>query len=83
MNISYIVFAGIIVAGISVLPLILKGIHRLFKDYVHYVDKEEEKIQNQKIEETKNDLKETIDNGSLSDLFDAANKLGQNKKKEK
>ena len=81
METSYIVFAGIVLCGILGLPLVLKGLHRLVKDYFKFQEHKEEKIQNQKIEETKDDLKKITNSGNLSELIDAANKLGDNKKK--
>ena len=45
MDISVIVFAGIIVCGIAGIPLILKGIHKLVKDFFHYQEKQEDKQQ--------------------------------------
>jgi len=81
METSYIVFAGIVLGGILGLPLVLKGIHRLVKDYFKFQEHKEEKIQNQKIEETKNDLKKITNSGNLSELIDAANKLGEENKK--
>lgn len=81
METSYIVFAGIVLGGILGLPLVLNGVHRLVKDYFKFQEHKEEKIQQSKIEEAKEDLKNTIDSGNLSELIDAASKLGENKKK--
>ena len=81
MDSSLIVFAGIILGGLLVLPISLKGIHRLVKDYFKFQEHKEEKIQNAKIEDSKDELKKITDSGNLSELIDAANKLGDNKKK--
>lgn len=77
---SLLIFSGIIVCGLASLPIILKGLHKLVKDFFKY--KEEQKInqQNQKIEEYKSDLKIVINSGSLTELIDTANKLGDTKK---
>lgn len=83
METSYIVFAGIVLCGIWGLPLVLKGLHRLAKDYFKFQDHKEEKIQNAKIEDTKEDLKQVVDSGNLSELIDAANKLGKENSKKK
>lgn len=82
MDVSYIVFAGIIVAGISALPLVLRGVYKLLKAFLQYKDKQDEKLHAQSVSEAKNELKTAVDSGSLSDLIDAANNLG-NKKQEK
>ena len=75
MDISYIVFAGIIVAGISALPLVLRGLYKILKMFFQYKEKQEEKLKNEKISDAKDELKETINHGNLSDLIDAANNL--------
>lgn len=81
MDISIIVFAGIVVCGISTLPLVFRSARKLFKEYVHYKNKQEQKKQEQKIEEKKDELKETVNNGNLSDLINAADKLGKENNK--
>ena len=79
MDVSYIVFAGIIVAGISVLPLVLRGIYKIFKMIVRCKEKQEEKIDKQEISNLKDKLKIAVNSGSLSDLINAADDLGDKK----
>jgi len=81
MDISIVVFAGIIVSGIFALPIAVRSIQKLLKTFFDYKNKQEQKQQEQKIEQTKDELKETINNGNLSDLFDIADKLGNDKEK--
>lgn len=81
MDISIVVFAGIIVSGIFALPVAVRSINKLLKTFLNYKNKQEQKQQEQKIEQTKDELKTTIDNGSLSDLFNVADKLGNDKEK--
>lgn len=81
MEISYIVFAGIIVCGISALPLVLSGVRKLFAMFLKVKEHEEEKQHQQKIENAKDELKEVLDSGDLSDLINVANKLGNKQKK--
>ena len=81
METSYIVFTGVIVAGLFVLPFTLRGMHKLAKDFFRYSDHKEEKFQNEKIDTSKTDLKDIVNSGTLSDLLDATKKLGDEKKK--
>lgn len=81
METSYIVFTGIIVAGFFALPFTLRGMHKLAKDFFRYSDHKEEKLQSEKVDNSKTDLKEVINSGTLSDLLDATKKLGDEKNK--
>ena len=80
MDVSYIVFAGIIVAGISALPLVLRGVYKILKMFFRYKEKQDEKIAAEKISNAKDEMKIAIDSGNLSDLINAANELGDTKK---
>ena len=81
MDVSYIVFAGIIVVGISALPLVLRGVYKILKMFFQYKEKQEEKIAAEKISDAENKLKIVTDSGNISDLINAANELGDTKKK--
>lgn len=81
MDVSYIVFAGIIVAGISALPLVLRGVYKILKMFFQYKEKQDEKIAAEKISDAENKLKIATDSGNISDLINAANELGDTKKK--
>lgn len=76
MDVSYIVFAGIIVAGISALPLVLRGVYKILKMFFQYKEKQEEKLHQENISNAKDKLKETVDSGNLSELIDTVNNLG-------
>ena len=82
METSTIVFAGIVLGVIFSLSLVLGGVHKIMKLFYKHEEKEEQKKQEQKVEEAKDDLKQILNEGSISDLFDAVEKLGnENKKK--
>lgn len=81
MDVSYIVFVGIIVAGISALPLVLRGVYKILKMFFQYKEKQDEKIAAEKISDAENKLKIATDSGNISDLINAANELGDTKKK--
>lgn len=81
METSWIVLAGIVVCGLCALPLSLKGLHKLAKDFFRYQEHKEEAAHNKKIEASKDDLKKITENGTLSQLIDAAKQLGDEKKK--
>jgi len=83
MEISYIVFAGIVVCGICALPLALRSFHKIMKEYLKHKRDKEKKLQQEKVDEDKKDLKQVVSSGTLSDLLDAAKQLGDDKKKGK
>lgn len=79
MSTSTIVVIVTIVIGLSTIPLITRGLHILFKDYMKLEDHRKEKHTTAKVEVAKDKLKETTDNGSLADLIEAAKELGEKK----
>ena len=81
MDVSYIVFSISIVCGIFALPVALRGIRKLLSILLKAKEHQEEKQRLQRIEDAKKKLKETLDSGNLSDLINAANDLGKEKRK--
>lgn len=79
METSIIVFSGIVVCGIAAIPLILKGIHILFRDYMKYDEVQEDKQNKQEVSDAKDKLKIAADSGTLADLVNAAKELGDKK----
>ena len=79
MEISIIVFSGIVVCGIAAIPLILKGSHVLFRDYMKYDEVQEDKQNKQEVSDAKDKLKIAADSGTLADLVNAAKELGDKK----
>lgn len=83
MNNSLIIFAGIVACCLAAMPFAARGVHLIFKDIFKYKDYKKHEENEKEIEEKKDDLKETVDSGNLSDLLNVAKELGDKKKKDK
>ena len=81
MSTSTISLLIIIVIGIGLIPFATNGIHTLFKDYMKLEEHKETKKTNQKIEETKSKLKETVDSGNLANLIEVMKELKEEESK--
>ena len=80
MSTSFIIVLIVAVIGLATIPLITRGLHTLFKDYMEYEKHKEYKKTKADVAETKDKLKDVTDKGSLSELIETAKELGEAKK---
>ena len=80
MPTSTIVVLIVVVIGLATIPLITRGLHILFKDYMAYEEHKESKQLKIDVAEAKDKLKDATDNGDLSKLIETAKELGETNK---
>lgn len=83
MDNSLIIFAGIVACCLATMPFAARGVHLIFKDIFKYKDYKKHEEVEKEVDKKKDELKETLDSGDLSDLLNAAKELGDKKKKDK